>query len=98
MMGDINFALGIGAAATLVQSLLLLTIFRKAGFGLLPSLAGLLPLAALVATYALMLPGIANASETALLSALLTLMPFLILAFNSWPQATRNSTSPETFS
>jgi hypothetical protein len=95
-MSDLNLALGIGVFAFVVQALLLLVVFRKAGFGIAYSVSAFFPLAALCIQFSMIFSGKITPSEGAILALPLNLLPFLMLAFKSWPIAMRYDTEPET--
>ena len=97
MTEDIIIAFAIIAVRTCVEAILIITIIRKAGFyqgwGLL---IGLTPLVAFVAQSALILQGTLTPTEAVTLFAPISLAPFLLLAFKSWPVVATHLTRPET--
>ncbi|MBE0555238.1 MAG: hypothetical protein IH625_16280 [Rhodobacteraceae bacterium] len=95
-MSDTLVAAFLSLGRFAVEAVLLVVIFRKAGFGWGWALMGVFPLLAVSAQSALIFHGVATPSEAVVLFAAFLLLPYLILAFKSWPVVAKHDLRPET--
>jgi ABC-type transport system involved in cytochrome c biogenesis permease subunit len=76
-----------------VEAACLFAILRRARFALGWQFLGFLPLAALMIQLVLVFLGTVTPTEGFVLSAPLLLLPYLFLAFRSWPVAAVNNST-----
>jgi hypothetical protein len=97
MMDDAILAFWMTCGITVFQSLLILVVLRKAGFGWLLAATGTAPIVGLTLQSSLIFHGHVTPSEGVSLALPFALLPLLILALKAWPLAAKHNTSPETF-
>jgi hypothetical protein len=95
-MDDVIVAFWMTVGISVVEAVLLLVIFRRAGFTWVIAGVALAPLVGLALQYSLIFFGRVTPSEGVSIALPLALLPLLVLTFKSWPMAALPDTSPET--
>jgi hypothetical protein len=95
-MNDLVIASGMNFGIAVLVAVLLVVIFRKAGFGWFHSVTAVAPVVGLLIQSSMIFQGFVTASEGVSITLPFALLPFLFLAFKSWPIAALPATSPET--
>ncbi len=93
---EVIIAFIMGLVVNCVQVALLMVALRRTGLHGGWVLLGLAPILGFAGQYATILNGTLTPSEAVVLFAAFLLLPYLILAFKSWPVVAKHDLRPET--
>jgi hypothetical protein len=96
-MDEMYIAGFIFVGGTIVEMVMLVIIFRKAGFNWFFAAMAFTPILGTVLQSTLIYLGTMTPAEIGVITHPLSFVPLLVLAFKSWPIAALPDTSPETF-